>query len=364
MEVVLGAQEMFKEVDILIFLETWEHKTTNLPVILGFHCIGSIFNEKRFKVGRGFGGIAIYTRQQWQALVSIEHKDVNNQFMVAKLHTKGTPSYLVASYYAPLDMHIYTNGLLDRMNPFHHLIEYVHIIQGKGDVWMVGDFNARVKDQQVSCTQALDTCMWSNNDEDEESWSRCSLDLHVNQMAPHFLRFGSICGLRIMNGIARFPHSSGFTFSTTQGSSIIDYLLASPSSTSKIIDFRILPPQPESPHLPLLFHLNLSLAHQAKSSRKCLPQPLFLDPDRQAIFRANFANLLATSDDQIELPQLIAKATSSSFLMKPSRKQSMQVWFDEECALARVQARSYSGRRKCLPSLCTRTSSNIRSGPS
>lgn len=29
-------------------------------------------------------------------------------------------------------MHIYANGVIDQTNPFHHLIEHLYTIQGKG----------------------------------------------------------------------------------------------------------------------------------------------------------------------------------------------------------------------------------------
>ena len=55
--VTLGAYEILKEADILVLVETWEHKANSLPCIGGFACISSVFNEKRFKIGQGFGGI-------------------------------------------------------------------------------------------------------------------------------------------------------------------------------------------------------------------------------------------------------------------------------------------------------------------
>ena len=100
------------------------------------------------------------------------------------------------------------------------------------------------------------TYPWLTPEHDEFCWSRNSPDLQVNQMTPHFLHFGAICGLKILNGIDRFPETVGFTLSSKQGNSTIDYLLALPASASKISDFRILPLQPESSHLPLSFHLS------------------------------------------------------------------------------------------------------------
>lgn len=346
--VALGGTQIYKEADIILFTETWEYTGNALPLLAGFECIGSIFNERRFNRGRGFGGVAIYARNHLQGLVEIEHKDNNNQFLVLKLKTKGTPSFLLAAYFAPLDMSIYTMGGANRLNPFHDLIQSIHRLQDQGEIWLVGDFNARIRGEQFLSAQELGV-PWSLQTEEEGNWSRQAVDLKSNEMSTHFLRLGAACGLRILNGIERFPHSSGFTFSSVQGSSTVDYLLATPTSTTIVTDFRILPQQPESHHLPLLFHLKLAFSQQGKSQQKLPAQGFFLDPEKKDIFRAQVEEGITTSTNGRDLAQVLVSATSHVFSKRrPSRPQGTKSWFDEECAKAREKATSQTGEARRL----------------
>ena len=148
-ETTLGAEPLFENADILLFMETWQHEENDLPRIKGFTCIGSIFNEKKTKRGRGFGGIAVYTKNHLQHMTSIEHEDPSKQFMVVRLHTKGTPSFLIATYFAPLSMNVYKMGIASAQHPFHSLIQVIHDVSILGETWIAGDFNARVSHQQL-----------------------------------------------------------------------------------------------------------------------------------------------------------------------------------------------------------------------
>jgi hypothetical protein len=167
-ETALGGEPLFENVDILLFMETWEYEGNALPRIKGFSCIGSIFNEKKTTRGRGFGGIAIYTKSHLQHTTSIEHADPNKQFMVVRLHTRGTPSFLIATYFAPLSMNVYKMGIASAHNPFHRLIQAIHDVSAIGEAWIVGDFNARVSHQQFIDGGDLGTL---------PPWLSCSEDL-------------------------------------------------------------------------------------------------------------------------------------------------------------------------------------------
>jgi hypothetical protein len=233
METTIGGKNVFEQGDILLFMETWEAQGNALPSIEGFECIGSIFNAKIGGKGRGYGGIAAYVRNHLQSIASIVHKDCNNQFLVLKLHTKGTPSFIFATYFAPLNMPIYKKGIVDASNPFASLSECVHALKSQGEVWLVGDFNARILNEQFASTEELGAPTWSSHEVLDTKWKRNTVDEKTNQMAPYFLQFGATCGLRIVNGISRFPLSFDFTFVSQQGYNIIDYLLITPKFTNK-----------------------------------------------------------------------------------------------------------------------------------
>ena len=98
------------------------------------------------------------------------------------------------------------------MNPFASLSEYVHALKSQGDVWIVGDFNARILNAQFSSTEALRAPTWSSQEVLDTKWLRHTVDKKINQMAQHLLQFGATCGLRIVSTISRFSLSLDFTF--------------------------------------------------------------------------------------------------------------------------------------------------------
>lgn len=349
MDVAIGCHQTFVEADILLLTETWEFTGNALPTLAGFECLGSVFNHRRFNTGRGFGGIAIYIRSHLQRFASIEIKDASKQFLVMKLQTRATPSFLIAAYFAPLTMSVYEMGLADAHQPFHKLIQTIHEVQEQGEVWIAGDFNARVADQQFIAAEDLGIPIWSPHNHMEANWRRHGVDTKVNAMTPHFLELGAACGLRILNGVERFPHSSGFTFKSMQGCSTIDYLMASSSSAARVTEFRILDQQPESQHLPLLFHLNLVLPQRDKPTKQASSQHFFLDSEKVDIFRAEIEALLPPHPTVLELSQLVLKAAKQVFSRRShSHKQKMKAWFDEECLQAREKAMAQPEDTKLL----------------
>ena len=185
-ETALGGEPLFENAEILLFMETWEHEGNALPSIKDFTCTGSIFNEKKTSKGRGFGGIAIYVRNHLQHIISIEYTDPSKQFMVAKLYTGGTSSFLIATYFAPLSMNVYKRGIANAQNPFHGLIQAIQEVSTQGEVWIVGDFNARVSYSQFIDDGEVGTPPWTSGSEDQ-SWVREAIDTRTNDMTPYFL---------------------------------------------------------------------------------------------------------------------------------------------------------------------------------
>ena len=349
METTIGGKSVFEQADVLLFMETWEAQGNGLPTIGGFECIGSIFNAKVGGKGRGYGGIAAYVRIHLQSMASIEHKDSNNQFLVLKLQTKGTPSFIFATYFAPLNMPIYKRGIVDASNPFASLSESVHALKSQGDVWLVGDFNARILNEQFSSLEELGAPTWSSKEVLDTKWLRSSLDEKTNQMAPYFLQFGATCGLRIVNGISRFPLSSDFTFVSQQGCSTIDYLLATVESASKLVEFKILELQPESCHRPLVFHLHLFVPYRSRQAKKSQGQRLILDSSKMDLFRLEVESLLSTKSNMLDLVEVVAKASTRVFSTRLCSKHKQgKEWYDKECIEARKKAIAQEGDHKLL----------------
>ena len=159
-------------------------------------------------------------------------------------------------------------------------------------------------------------------------------------MAPYFLEFGAICGLRIVNGISRFPLSSDFTFVSQQGCSTIDYLLALVESASKLVKFKILELQPESCHRPLVFHLNLFVPYRSRQAKKSQGQRLILDSSKMDLFRLEVESLLSTKSNMLDLVEIVAKASTRVFPTRLCSKHKQgKEWYDKNVKSSQVYSK-------------------------
>lgn len=164
---------------------------------------------------------------------------------------------MVVCYFASLSIQIYSTSTCNRSQPFHRLIVDVLKYQDKGEIFLVGDFNARIRSAQF--TQFDSSLSSPSFEESRDSlWSRVFCDPCTNDLTEHFLTFGATCNLKVLNGVSFFPNSHYNTCFSSTDVSTINYLLSSATNSSFISTFDILEPQPESDNTPLLFTLLLS----------------------------------------------------------------------------------------------------------
>ncbi|KAL3687803.1 hypothetical protein R1sor_014112 [Riccia sorocarpa] len=100
--VILGGKILWKEVDVVALAETWEVNGEACVEIPGFTRIVTVWNKKRFQLGRGFGGLAVWCRNRLGIKVTVEHSDVRNQFICLQLHEGRSKGFLIFTYFAPL----------------------------------------------------------------------------------------------------------------------------------------------------------------------------------------------------------------------------------------------------------------------
>lgn len=345
----VSANPIWKMADIINIVETWEHESNTIGEIPGFTLVGSTWNQRSQRAGRGYGGIATFIRSQFLPLIHLEGQDIGGQYHWLRLGlVGGSYSYLAVCYFAPLSMPIYSTRTCNRSQPFHRLIGDVLNYQSKGEVFLVGDFNARIGCAQF--TQVGDLLSSPSFEELEDSmWCRKSSDICTNPLTEHFLIFGATCNLKVLNGISLFPNSLSNTCFSPTGVSTIDYLLSSATHSSFISKFDILEPQPESDHAPLLFTLLLSKTIPLSPYHSVLASPKFrLDPSKKELYMLHFQNLLTHTswslDPHTASGQLIEllKDTASKFFLRHKDRRARGLpcngWFDLDCKQARMRS--------------------------
>ncbi|KAL3693699.1 hypothetical protein R1sor_007350 [Riccia sorocarpa] len=156
---------------------------------------------------------------------------------------KTSTAALVFAYFAPAGAPVYDN--LDGEDPFLAISRVVTQIEGA--CWVFGDFNSRTESLQSSKV-SLDPL---GEDCSNEVWKRDSADQEKNRLTTSFMQFVEVCDLTILNGIHKFPESSGYTYIGETGQSVVDYLLASNSGRERVRHFKVEAQLPESDHCAL-----------------------------------------------------------------------------------------------------------------
>ena len=142
------------------------------------------------------------------------------------------------------------------VNLFEILQNDVNIYKQSGNVYLVGDFNARVglKKDFIVCDSAVnfidDTSYYPDT-----ACQRQSMDTVSNS---HGLKLIDLCkstSLRLANGRLLDDLSGSYTFVNNQGSSVIDYLLLPEHNFQSVKNFKVESLCEWSDHCPLTFSL-------------------------------------------------------------------------------------------------------------
>ena len=159
-------------------------------------------------------------------------------------------------------INVYIPPCLDKQTTSQHwnrLTTYMEELEQKfprSEIILAGDFNARVGADNSRILNGL------GFDQEEVlpfpfSLPICSKDSQLNFagtcLAKFCIQFNSLW----LNGLTNFENSDEFTFVSTRGCSVIDYILISPSFWDYIEDF-LIGDYVLSDHLPLIMVFKLS----------------------------------------------------------------------------------------------------------
>ncbi|KAL3677242.1 hypothetical protein R1sor_027190 [Riccia sorocarpa] len=331
--VIEGNKTLWAQTDLLMLAETWEDSAESKVDIPGFWRLTSVWNQKKFARGRGFGGIGIWLRRNMTGTVKLEHADTRKEFIVLRIEAKPRtrPKFIVAVYFAPYGAPIYSDGTFDP-DPFLGITSVIRPLEEHGAVYVVGDFNARILTLQNEGVDEVGTSTWRHSTED--GWIRSSEDLGMNGFTEPFGRFVHTCDLTILNGVDKFNRSGGFTCYSHAGSSTVDFLLAGRDARDQVAMFELGDLVPESDHKPLIFSI-MGFPPRGVQRDKATVK-IQLDPTHRENYEHNLTLKLTNPEvDAYTLSSLLTQAAVHSF---PTRKLRDRSWFDDDCDQARKVA--------------------------
>ena len=243
--------------DILFISETWLSQN-NLIDIDGFMNISCVNRTTNIGI-RNEGGIAIFCKKYLFGGLTIEN-ELNFGIVILTLKKDffaiSNDIYICFSYIPHEKSNYYQICDID----FHELIEGIVLeLKEKGSVFVCGDLNSRIGEvSDILYNDELEKYIDSVEHVDNPIISnRCSMDKCVNLFGRKLLQLCYNTGLTVPNGRLGNDTNGKYTFCTSKGRSVNDYLLVSPSDYKLIGDFDILEFNEFSDHSPLLFEFNL-----------------------------------------------------------------------------------------------------------
>ena len=236
--------------DIILLTETHESPERSLPRIHGFHWESSHRGSTRQHTTRGSGGVAILFRQGLQRRIQIVTRDPQARYIWIRFElSQDRIIYIALYYFAPSGSRFSTTEIErdgeERPSPYTCLSEEIMEYSTLGEVFLMGDFNARTCSDQCETYDIEDPALQAIQ---EEATTRGSADTaRITEYGRHLLRLGSQHHLVIYNGLAQWPTSGKLTCIpygvADGGGSTVDYIMGFREATHLLSSFTI-PPIP------------------------------------------------------------------------------------------------------------------------
>ena len=251
----------------MLLTETWTSPQTEPELGLdGYECFMLHRLEKKRRTKRESGGLAVYFRSglaQGIKLVKQDSDDIMWLRLSKEFFGFEKDLYVCLCYVVP---HNSTRQDLITVDVYDRLLLDLAKFESEGDNWylVAGDFNARTADKPDYVE--LDNITYlplPENYTADTNTKRASQDAKapVTEYGHKLLNLCIATGLRIMNGRLGSDKDVGkFTCQTTNGASVVDYILGSELMFSDTIyNFTVEEHGPFSDHNCVLCHLKIAL---------------------------------------------------------------------------------------------------------
>ena len=325
------------------------------PDIPGYQChhfVGHINNGRR-----SWGGILVCISKEICHLVNLTHENSLAWIHINNNQPHNNNSIHIGGVYMPTEASPYFNYNIDN---FEYLEETVLSLSKTGHVILCGDLNARTADlvDFVPNGSVIGDIMPEILV--DESY-RSNVDTVVNSHGKRLLEFCKTTGIQIQNGRKTL---SKFTCYRHNGESVVDYLLASASTATKISNFQILDLDPSSDHCAISFEIVYQNQNNiATYDRIPVPPSYKWDSSKKLDYQqklfdevsvTGLSNILCdiTSNEQdidsyiSNLNRCIMNAASKTLRKSKSFKGNFpcNVWFDAECKQQKAALRNQAQR--------------------
>ena len=239
--------------DLLILLESWTSKCSKIE-LNGYVKHNFYRKFKHRNARRNSGGIVIYYKDYLSPgiqIIKTHHDTIIWLKLDHNFFSLTSDIYLCGAYIWGVDSPAYN---VVNCNLFDLLESDINYFNQFGTVLVAGDLNGRVGKNNDFVINDFNNSVFDDEDYiPDVPIPRSTLDNTTNSQGHQILDLCKSTELRICNG--RLDKTGNYTYCSTIGSSVIDYLLINYNDFSCIDQFKVLEFNEFSDHAPLYFSL-------------------------------------------------------------------------------------------------------------
>jgi hypothetical protein len=304
-------RNLFSHNDILLFSETWTSGMSELDVDY-FDCLQLHRTMRNPKSKRDSGGLVVYVRSCLSTQVKLQVMD-SDDIIIIKIDNQligSTDLFVLFAYVLPENTSrqgMQESDTLDRLQNFMTDIENEYANNGvECEFIMCADTNGRTQtcpDYVVESDSSSHYVPLPDDYRVDEMLPRSSKDKVTNGNGRHLLDFCKATSLRICNGrLGKDKNIGEFTYVTSRGASVVDYLLCPSKLFHLVSEFYIAEPNQYSDHSCVHFALNVCQNNNEHNPKTSGRSKRYVWNDEHS---TEFCNSFAGEESQVKLDQMM-----------------------------------------------------------
>jgi exonuclease III len=300
-------KDQFFQSEIICLAETWKLDEIILQGDLMKYQIIQQVAVRTGSRGRGIGGLIMMINRK--AFEILWHRKSSN-FIFAKIRTNYNKEEILIAcmYIQPCD----PDGRMDECLDI--FLRWADSTSNQ-KVILIGDFNARIGDNDICTPDLPATCIVQNK--------RQARDGITNTQGRRLIECLDEANLTVLNGRTCGDINGEYTFSSTNGASSIDLCFINDVCISQLQSFQV-GSMHVSSHSPISLQLGIP---QVKCNKNI--SMIRWKKHKEDVFREQLNTSNSTTIDQFN-SALITAAIKSNMIVKNNRKASSP-WYDKEC---------------------------------
>ena len=345
--------------DFIVLNETWCNTNIDVPGFSSF--VSDTALPHTNQVCRKSGGIILLAKKKFEKFLSITKKSKNFLWCkISKEILNNENDLFLCGVYIPPEKSAYFEKEI-----FDELEEDIAFYSSKGNVMILGDFNARTdtcndfisKDGNQFINDTSENCF--------QTKQRLSFDHQINNHGKQLINVCKSSDIRILNGRTKGDSLGRATFHGTNGISVVDYVICDQELFQKTNYFIVKPPTYLSDHSQIVTWIDIDQIADKPDTSSCnieltkLPNQFTWDDYSKKKFRQTlksteiqkkideFVNLDFTNDQNgvnecvQKFQNILLETSRKSLKIKKNRHRqkitnnAQKKWFDKDCRVKR-----------------------------